>query len=424
MIQKNLLIVALNWPEPQATAAGQRMMQLISFFVERDYRVTFSCTKAEQPDALMTEKYRISTRYIVVNDPGFDVFVKALEPDIVIFDRFVAEEQFGWRVAQYAPSALRILDTEDLHSLRSARKEALESGIPYTHTSWLQTDMAKREIAAIFRCDLSLIISLYEMEILLTQVPVPARILLYLPLWAKEIMKRDMHKWPNFQKRADFICIGNGKHAPNTDAFLWLYQSIWPLIRKSLPTARVHIYGAYLPDRIQQLSHSETGFLVHGRIADSHEVMKKSRVNLAPLRFGAGIKGKLVEAMVCGTPSITTTIGIEGLSDASSSCALVSDLPEEFAALAVLLYQQEEVWNTVQDKGVVLINSGYGKKEHSTRLMAALKVIQEDVQSHRAGNFLGTMLQYHTLASTKYLSRWITAKNLLALRSATPENGN
>ncbi len=411
MIQNNLLIVALNWPEPQATAAGQRMMQLISFFLEIDYHITFACTAAASSHSRVLDDMGISIRHIVVNQPGFDYLVSGLEPEIVLFDRFISEEQFGWRVVQFAPAALRILDTEDLHSLRAARKDALESGIPFSVDAWLQSDMAKREIAAIFRCDLSLIISRYEMDLLQELLPIIAPILAYFPLVVDEISQAGIQKWPSFSSREDFICIGNGKHGPNTDSFLWLFEVIWPLIRKAMPRAIVHIYGAYLPERILQLNRPQLGFLVQGHVEDSGAVMRRSRVNLAPLRFGAGLKGKLIEAMACGTPSVTTNMGIEGLGDTVSAAAYVSDHPEAFAALAVGLYTNEADWTALQGSGTALINSSFGKKEHGSRLRRALRQVQEDLHAHRSRNFMGSLLLHHTMASTKYLSKWITAKN-------------
>ena len=90
----------------------------------------------------------------ILNDSGFDAFVKKLDPNIVLFDRFFTEEQFGWRVTEFAPNALRILDTEDLHSLRQVREQLFKNNIPFTVEKWLQSDVTKREIAAIYRSDL------------------------------------------------------------------------------------------------------------------------------------------------------------------------------------------------------------------------------------------------------------------------------
>jgi len=117
---------------------------------------------------------------VALNCTSFDDFISELNPNIVLFDRFMLEEQFGWRVAKHCPDALRILDTEDLHSLRHARHQALKQNRPLTSAD-MNSDLAKREIAAIFRCDLSLIISDYELQLLTNNYRVPEHILLHCP---------------------------------------------------------------------------------------------------------------------------------------------------------------------------------------------------------------------------------------------------
>ncbi|MGB5498254.1 MAG: glycosyltransferase, partial [Maribacter sp.] len=248
-----------------------------------------------------------------MNDSSFDAFIKNLNPDIVLFDRFLTEEQFGWRVAEFAPEVLRILDTEDLHSLRQVREKLFKLNSAFTPTKWLQSNITKREIASMYRCDLSIIISTYEMDLLLNEVKMDKRLLLHLPFQLDKIDNAKIAAWPNFNTRKDFICIGNGKHAPNIDAIVWLKNEIWPLIRKSMPNANLYIYGSYLPEHIKQMHNPKAGFHVEGWTESVAAVIGQSRVNLAPLRFGAGIKGKLIDAMQCGTPSITTAIGAEGM---------------------------------------------------------------------------------------------------------------
>jgi len=124
---KNLLIIGFVWPEPNSTAAGTRMLQLIELFQAEDYEITFVCAASKTNNTFNLEKLNIKTFEIKLNDSSFDTFLKSLNPSIVLFDRFLTEEQFGWRVSETCPNALRILDSEDLHFLRSARKEALSS---------------------------------------------------------------------------------------------------------------------------------------------------------------------------------------------------------------------------------------------------------------------------------------------------------
>ncbi|PCJ97149.1 MAG: glycosyltransferase [Flavobacteriaceae bacterium] len=410
-MSKKLLIIGLVWPEPSATAAGSRMLQLITFFLSKEYQITFASTAQESEHTLDLSSLGLQKESIQLNHGSFDDFIQKLNPSIVLFDRFITEEQFGWRVSKYTPDAVRILDTEDLHSLRTARKEAFKSKTTFTVDKWLQHDMTKREVASIYRSDCSLIISSYEMELLLQHTKMPAHILMHLPFQLSKIDAQTKKEWISFENRTDFICIGNGKHAPNIDAFLWLKNEIWPLIRKKMSTAKVHIYGAYLPQHIMEMHKPSEGFYVHGRVVDAKKMMVKSRLNLAPLRFGAGIKGKLVESMLCGTPSITTNIGAEGMHQELSWNGSIVDEPQEFANAAVELYQNQEKWNQAQENGAFIINKLYDKTILDPILSAKINVLENNLENHRQQNFIGTLLNHHTMASTTYMSRWIAEKN-------------
>ena len=121
---KKLLIIGNVWPEPNSTAAGRRMLQLIEAFQNNDYKITFISAASKTDNSFQLEKLNIVTFEILLNDSSFDSLVKEIDPDIVIFDRFLTEEQFGWRITETCPKAIRILDTEDLHFLRTARHQA------------------------------------------------------------------------------------------------------------------------------------------------------------------------------------------------------------------------------------------------------------------------------------------------------------
>ena len=146
---KKILIIGYVWPEPNTTAAGGRMLQLIHFFLEQDYQITFASTAAESEFSFDLDSLGVRKKTILLNHSSFDVFLKDLDPGIVLFDRFMTEEQFGWRVVENAPNALRILDTEDLHSLRIARQLSFKKSIPFTEQFWLDQDQTKREMASI-----------------------------------------------------------------------------------------------------------------------------------------------------------------------------------------------------------------------------------------------------------------------------------
>ena len=160
-----------------------------------------------------------------------------------------------------------------------------------------------------------------------------------------------------------------------------------------------------------QLNNVKQGFLIKGRANDAQEVVKQARVVLAPLRFGAGIKGKLLEAMQCGTPSVTTTIGSESMHGDLSWNGSVEDNPEVFADKAVQLYQDENLWLQAQKNGITIIKQRYLKTLFKVDFAKQIDFLVSNVKQHRLNNFMGELLQHHTLRSTKYMSKWIEEKN-------------
>jgi len=411
---KKLLIIGAVWPEPTSSAGGTRTMELIHFFQGLGFAITFASSAANSEHAVNLSELNIDTENIELNSASFDDFVNNLNPDIVLFDKFMTEEQFGWRVRQNCPKAFCILDTIDLHCLRKARQVAVKENRELQKSD-LFSDIAKREVAAIYRSDLSLMISQKEIEILQEVFAVPKQQLHYLPFLLDNLEPETIQNWTSFENRQHFMTIGNFVHDPNWDAVLYLKQDIWPRIRKRLPKAELHIYGAYVPQKALQLHNPKEGFLVLGRAESVHEVMSQSKVCLAPLRFGAGMKGKLIDAMVNGTPSVTTSIGAEsmhtGLTGELPWAGFVEDDVEDFVEAAVRLYTEKDVWLGCQGNGVEIINTCFDKSKYSRGLELTLSSLLNNLQAHRLNNFTGQMLNHHTLKSTYYMSKWIEEKN-------------
>jgi glycosyltransferase involved in cell wall biosynthesis len=411
--EKSLLIIGAVWVEPNSSAEGKRMLQLISQFLERDYKITFAAASQKNEKAIDLISLRIDEVAIALNNASFDVFIKELNPTVVLFDRFMMEEQFGWRVAENCPKALRILDTEDLHFLRKTRHQQLKNEAVFTTEALLKSEDAKREIASILRCDLSLIISTFEMDLLKNVFNIDEKNLYYLPFLLDNIDRHQQKKWKSFEERAHFVFVGNFFHKPNLDAVLTLKNEIWMQIRKQLPKAEIHIYGAYMQQQIQELHNKKEGFIIKGFAENAEEVVGNARVVLAPLRFGAGIKGKLTEAMICGVPSITTSIGVEGMAGALPWNGFVADNFSEFALKAVELYTNKTVWAQSQLNGIAIVNSIYSKEKNGPLFFNKIEEVQQDLEKHRTHNFLGSLLQHQTLQATKYMSKWIESKNRL-----------
>jgi len=407
----HVFIIGAVWVEPKSSAAGSRMLQLIHLFLEQGWKVTFGTTSTKNTNSMHLSELGVKEVNLKLNDSSFDILIKDLNPTIIVFDRFMTEEQFGWRAAKECPNALRILDTEDLHCLRKTRHEALKKGDEFSNDMLLNSDIAKRELAAIYRSDISLIISAFEMKLLKEIFKVDESLLHLTPFFLDRIGPEKQQSWKPFKERKHFISIGNFLHDPNMDATVQLKKHVWKLIRKEIPDAELHIYGAYPTQQALQFHNGKEGFFVHGFVEDADEAIENSRVLLAPLRFGAGIKGKLTDAMRNGTPSVTTQIGAEGMHDNLPWNGFIEDDREAFTKKATELYLNQKLWDDSQSKGVVIINSLYQKDKIGATLINAISLLFDRLQEHRKRNFIGTMLQHHIVQSTKYMSKWIEEKN-------------
>jgi len=387
-LSKKLLIIGFVWPEPKSSAAGSRMLQLISFFQSQGYIIIFASTCAKSDNAFDLSEIGVKKVTIQLNHSSFDDFIIKLKPDIVLFDRFMTEEQFGWRVSEHCPEAIKLLDTEDLHFLRRARQDAFKTESEVTNVN-VYNETTKREIASIYRCDLSLIISKAEISLLKNKFQIHDTLLCYLPFLVEDLSEADIKQMPSFNDRHHFVTIGNFLHEPNYNALLYLKETLWKTIRQQLPYAELHNYKGFADD--------------------VNDVMRDAKVLLAPIRYGAGLKGKLFDAMLNGTPFVSTSIGVEGIIDNDQD--FICDTPEDFIKHSVKLYQDDTVWNAQQALGFKVLKAKFSKPEFETNFSKRLDHLSENLKSHRQQNFIGQLLQHHTMQSTKYMSKWIEAKN-------------
>ena len=405
-LNRTLLIIGKVWPEPNSSAAGIRMMQLIEFYQSIGYTITFASTAKESEFQTDLRSMDINVMSIDLNSSSFDQFVKELNPKIVIFDRFMTEEQFGWRVIEHCPGALRILNTEDLHFLRRARQNSIKEVGDLSKVN-IKSDDAIREISSIYRCDLTLLVSDVELALLTSEFQIPESLLFHLPVFAQA----EIDAVKAFKERDGFMFIGNFYHEPNWDALRFLKNTIWPKIRLELPKATLNVYGAYPSQKVRDFHNSKEGFLIHGRAENAIEVTLNSKVSLAPLRFGAGIKGKLLEAMISGTPSVTSLVGAEGMADSKCWSGVATDEVDDFVQGAVDLYTDEVRWLNAQKRGYQIVKERFDSRLYLDKFQLTLESIESELNMHRETFFIQKMVQHQTLLSNRYLSKWIEEKN-------------
>lgn len=404
------------WPEPRSTATGIRSRDLVRQWLDQGWEVACVCSApwSEHTDALVA--LGAEAHQLPANDSSFDAWVAARPPTFAVFDRFYTEELWGWRVEQASPKTIRVLDTQDLHCLRKARDEAvaaelassrIEAGdLPFFAEAG---STAERELSAIYRSDLTLLCSDFEAQLLRERFGVPSELLTQAPLFFPE----PAPSRPLSERRA-FVTIGNFRHPPNADGVRWLRHALWPRIRVRLPQATVEIWGAYLPREIQSLHDANIGFLTRGHAPDQYALLSRYRVNLAPLRSGAGIKGKIADGWLVGTPCVTTPIGAEGMTgDDGGFAGIIARDPEAFAIGAVTLYSDDAAWESASLRGLDTVRQRFTANANGPRLIAAFQAALDFRDERRERNLTGRLLRYGLARGTEYFGRWIEIKNQL-----------
>ena len=399
------LIIASVWPEPRSSAAGIRTLHLADALRQADFTVSFASASKENEALTELRELGYDAQSIQLNNISFDEWIAGIAPDLVVFDRFMTEEQFGARVRARVPNAARVIDTVDLHFLRGLRQRA--AARVKSAAVEVQVDEAQlRELAALYRSDLSLLVSEAEMKLLVEEYGFPKQLLRSIRFGYPPAPQP-----PGFKARRGFGMIGNFRHPPNRDGFDWLRTEIWPRIRKLLPDAEVKIHGSYPPRECMGFDSPKTGFRVLGWTPDARASLGEIRVNLAPLRFGAGIKGKISDGWWSGTPVVTTPVGAEAMAGALPWPGAVVTDPDEFAHEAVRLHQDQEHWEEMSARAPRVMSELYDERKLSAQIGQEMRALLAELAERRTVNIVGSILWHQSMRSTEYFSRWIEVKN-------------
>lgn len=410
-MQRTALFFVYVWPEPRSSAAGVRTYALLQHLKSAGWKLAAVSPSGE---SVHRDALRALDVQTITCDPNSgdaaDALLAGLNPSLVIYDRFVMEEQFGWRARELWPAALHLVDTQDLHSVRRERERLAKQGS--AQEALLELDPAKmeldllRELASLYRADAALVVSSWEEQFLLEKLGFPREALLYLPFPGERVQEP-----VPFVKRSGFCFLGNFRHPPNLDSVRFLVSEIWPALRERLPSATLHFYGAYPPAEVSRFQ-GEKGIFAHGPVQDHRAALASHRALLSPLRFGAGIKGKVLEAWGVGTPVIGSKLTFEGMGEGG----LLAYTPAEWASACVAL-EAEATWLDCQRLGFSLLESSFSEPDLSARFLAFVEAKLTTLPQDRAANLIGRMLRLQENNSTKYFSRWIEAKNRGAPKS-------
>ncbi len=260
-----------------------------------------------------------------------------------------------------APDAKVILETVDLHHLREMRQAELGGDDEMRRAALNARD---NELDMIAQSDAAILLSQYELDYL-ASLPAAGN-LVHIPI------ARDIPPQPtsDFQSRRDILFIGVFRHPPNADGICWFTNTVWPLITAKDDDIKLHIVGAYAPDSVSDLASDKV--LVHGHLPDLAPLMQSVRVGIAPLRYGAGLKGKIITTLGNGVPVVSTSVGVEGASYVPGTHVLVADEPQAFANSVLALYREEVLWQALASKGRDFVTSEFSVAAFRDRFAALL----------------------------------------------------
>jgi hypothetical protein len=378
----------------------------------------------------LESEHRYECVQIPPNDSRFDAFLREHKPSVVIFERFYIEEQFGWRVQEHCPEALRILDTTDLHFLRRAREagQASVEGVPSSSsvvreisgwTGEVRKDFL-REMASLLKCDFSWVVSAFEQGLLATLPGFPAS-RVGLLRWGVEPVSDIL---PGFDERQGFVMIGNFRHPPNRDSVQWVKRKLWPAVRALLPQAQLHVYGSYPAKQDMELHAPREGFHVHGPWqGDPRALMARHRVLLAPLRFGAGIKGKILDAWAGGAAVLTSVIGAEGMvperAEFPGEVLNWGESPDIWAKVAVQLHEERPRFETLAQNSRNTLEREYSNVRWAQAMIEDLERGRIGKRSPEGFHWISSVLHEQERNASRHLARYIELKNRGA-QSLTP----
>lgn len=337
-----LIYFATNWPRSNTSAACDRVFGLVEVARLAYLDIDFICAanKFRENENGIKRYSFVKASTIDPNDnEKMSVYLEKTKNKIeaAMFDTFIAEEFYSHFIYKHFPKTLRVLDTQDLHSLRKSREHKfLSLREKYKHFKnvnlmeilqvkpKLEDTIHAREMASIFRSDVVFVTSDYEKFFLESNYGLKNIIKTQFYLSDYQFAHEEetyrtyfldceenmLNKRYNFDKRKNFAWIGSFKHSPNVNAVELLINEIWPEIHKILPEAELHIYGSDFPKIFEDIE--KNGIKKKNLMADLKS-LSRYRVLLAPLFFGAGIKGKITDSWNNFLPVVTTAIGAEGL---------------------------------------------------------------------------------------------------------------
>ncbi|MGT0246945.1 methyltransferase domain-containing protein [Burkholderia pyrrocinia] len=378
-----VVIVDAFVPKPDQDSGSVDVYWYMRIFREFGYDVSFIAAFEQSPPvAYMEALQRWGVRVQCASDLTSlnRLFMEEVaNARVVVAQRIIVARHLVEPLRKGAPHVKLVFGTVDLHYLREERAaihdrspEALEEALMLRRT----------EIQTVREADATIVVSRVENDVLKELAP-----------------QANVHRIPiprvptrsarTFDERSGVVFVGGFAHRPNIDAVQFLVEEIWPIVRRSQPAAELRIVGSGVTDYVRSLENPAMGVKIVGFVENLGDVLDVARVSVAPLRFGAGIKGKVVSSLLHGVPSVLSKIASEGMGLVAGEQVLEGDSAEEIAAAIVKLLDDPQLWQRVADAGFAAAVAEYSVETVAARmstLLASINVL-DGVRALRPGAF-------------------------------------
>lgn len=349
-VSKRVLVLDDLVLMPDNDSGSLRMFNLLHIFKKLGYKVSFIAkTLAYHP--VYTRKMQsigIECFYLpYLESIHSHLMAHGHLYDVVLLSRVNVAEQFMDTAKKYCTNAMILFDTVDLHFLREQRQALINQDKQQLAAA---ERLKLQELSTARKADKTLLVSPAEIELFKQEAPdVPVALL--------SNIHQNQETVYGYQERKDILFIGGFEHRPNADAMEFFINEIFPILHSLKTDLKLLIIGSNIPPKIA--AHASSHIIIKGFVSDIKPIFDRIRLSIAPIRYGAGVKGKINTSMTYGVPVVATTVAAEGMNLTHGKDILIADTPEDFARQIVRAYDDEQLWISLSNSGKVNIEEHF-----------------------------------------------------------------
>jgi GT2 family glycosyltransferase/glycosyltransferase involved in cell wall biosynthesis len=339
---RRMLVIDACMLTPDQDAGSMRMQAILELATSLSCKVTFVADNLEHREPYVSDLQRRGVEVLFhpyVRSVPELLVTRGREFDVIVVSRHYVAARHIETIRKAAPDALVVFDTVDLHFLREERHAALNGSRAATLAARAKRD---DELALIARADVTLVVSEVERDVLRELAPASQTMLL-------STIHEPIAEVAPWEGRRGMLFVGGFQHPPNADAIRWYAKEVLPHVRVRLPGVKTYVIGSRATASIEALACDDLVTL--GYVPDIAPYLATCRVSISPLRYGAGVKGKINTAMSHGVPVVATTPSIEAMHLRDGEDVLVADAPEAFADAIARVHEDRVLWQRLSAGG-------------------------------------------------------------------------